>query len=123
MFLVHVLPFVLSLMDTATFVEPDVTIISGLKSVVVFEEEDAIFQCKVSHDNVRNVEWKLQDVALQSNEMNEISVEKGKIHILKLRKVTQQDTGTITFRVGPYMSTAELTVKGNKFHGLSENLV
>uniref|UniRef100_A0A8C3F8R5 Obscurin, cytoskeletal calmodulin and titin-interacting RhoGEF n=1 Tax=Chrysemys picta bellii TaxID=8478 RepID=A0A8C3F8R5_CHRPI len=91
--------------------EPDVTIVSGLKNVVVFEEEDAMFQCQVSHDHARDVEWKLQDVALQSNEMNEISVEKGKIHTLRLRKVTQQDTGTITFRVGPCVSTAELTVK------------
>ncbi|XP_025067419.1 obscurin isoform X18 [Alligator sinensis] len=91
--------------------EPDVTIVSGLKNMVVFEEEDAVFQCKVSHENAKDVEWKLQDVALQSNEMNEISVEQGKIHTLRLRKVTQQDTGTITFRVGPYTSTAELTVK------------
>lgn len=86
--------------------------------MVVFEEEDAVFQCKVSHENAKDVEWKLQDVALQSNEMNEISVEQGKIHTLRLRKVTQQDTGTITFRAGPYTSMAELTVKGNKLHGL-----
>ncbi|XP_025067421.1 obscurin isoform X19 [Alligator sinensis] len=100
-------------MSTAvlTVKEPDVTIVSGLKNMVVFEEEDAVFQCKVSHENAKDVEWKLQDVALQSNEMNEISVEQGKIHTLRLRKVTQQDTGTITFRVGPYTSTAELTVK------------
>ncbi|XP_019399214.1 PREDICTED: obscurin [Crocodylus porosus] len=100
-------------MSTAvlTVKEPDVTIISGLKNTVVFEEEDATFQCKVSHENAKDVEWKLQDVALQSNEMNEISVEQGKVHTLRLRKVTQQDTGTITFRVGPYTSTAELTVK------------
>ncbi|XP_074841400.1 obscurin isoform X2 [Carettochelys insculpta] len=94
-----------------TVKEPDVTIVSGLTNVVVFEEEDAVFQCTVSHDNAKDVEWKLEGVALQSNEMNEISVEKGKIHTLRLRTVTQQDTGTITFRVGPYVSTAELTVK------------
>ncbi|XP_019363471.1 PREDICTED: obscurin [Gavialis gangeticus] len=100
-------------MSTAvlTVKEPDVTIVSGLKNMVVFEEEDATFQCKVSHENAKDVEWKLQDVALQSNEMNEISVEQGRVHTLRLRKVTQQDTGTIAFRVGPYTSTAELTVK------------
>lgn len=88
------------------------TIVSRLKDMVVFEGDDVTFQCQVSHENARDVEWKLQDVALQNNEMNEISVEKGKIHKLTLRKVTEQDTGTITFRVGPYTSTAELTVKG-----------
>ncbi|XP_021244944.1 obscurin isoform X10 [Numida meleagris] len=94
-----------------TVKEPDVTIVSRLKDMVVLEGDDVTFQCQVSHENARDVEWKLQDVALQNNEMNEISVEKGKIHKLTLRKVTEQDNGTITFRVGPYTSTAELTVK------------
>ncbi|XP_008935253.1 PREDICTED: obscurin-like, partial [Merops nubicus] len=94
-----------------TVKEPDVTIVSGLKDVVVVEGDDVTFRCQVSHENARDVEWKLQDVALQNNEMNEISVEKGKVHTLTLRKVTEQDTGTVTFRVGPHKSTAELTVK------------
>ncbi|XP_015279814.1 PREDICTED: obscurin, partial [Gekko japonicus] len=89
----------------------DITIIRGLKNAEVFEEEDATFECKVSHDNAKDVEWKLQEASLQSNEMNEISVEKGRVHTLRLRKVTQQDSGTVTFRVGPYTSTAQLTVK------------
>uniref|UniRef100_A0ACB8FVR8 Uncharacterized protein n=1 Tax=Sphaerodactylus townsendi TaxID=933632 RepID=A0ACB8FVR8_9SAUR len=89
----------------------DITIIRGLKDAEVFEEEDVTFECKVSHDNARDVEWKLQDASLQSNEMNEISVEKGRLHTLRLRKVTQPDSGTVTFRVGPYTSTAQLTVK------------
>uniref|UniRef100_A0A8U7MNR6 Obscurin, cytoskeletal calmodulin and titin-interacting RhoGEF n=1 Tax=Corvus moneduloides TaxID=1196302 RepID=A0A8U7MNR6_CORMO len=94
-----------------TVKEPDVTIVSGLKGMVVSEGDDVTFRCQVSHENARDVEWKLQDVALQNNEMNEISVEKGKIHTLTLRKVTEQDIGTITFRVGGHTSTAELTVK------------
>ncbi|KAJ6655088.1 hypothetical protein lerEdw1_005992 [Lerista edwardsae] len=89
----------------------DITIIRGLKNAEVFEEEDVTFECKVSHDNATDVEWKLQDASLQSNELNEISVEKGRVHTLKLRKVTQQDSGTITFRIGPYTSTAQLKVK------------
>ncbi|XP_021393666.2 obscurin isoform X15 [Lonchura striata] len=96
-----------------TVKEPDVTIVSGLKDTVVAEGDDVTFRCQVSHENARDVEWKLQDVALQNNEMNEISVEKGKIHTLTLRKVTEQDIGTVTFRVGPHTSTAELTVKAS----------
>ncbi|XP_062979003.1 obscurin [Elgaria multicarinata webbii] len=91
--------------------ELDVTILRGLKNAEVFEEEDVTFECKVSHDNARDVEWKLEDAVLQSHEMNEISVEKGRIHTLRLKKVTQQDSGTVTFRVGPYTSTAQLKVK------------
>ncbi|XP_064495791.1 obscurin [Pseudopipra pipra] len=94
-----------------TVKEPEVTIVSGLKDTEVFEGDDVTFRCQVSHENARDVEWKLQDVALQNNEMNEISVEKGKVHTLTLRKVTEQDIGTVTFRVGCHTSTAELTVK------------
>ncbi|XP_059694276.1 obscurin isoform X5 [Haemorhous mexicanus] len=96
-----------------TVKEPDVTIVSGLKDAAVAEGDDVTFRCQVSHENARDVEWKLQDVALQNNEMNEISVERGKIHTLTLRKVTEQDIGTVTFRVGPHTSTAELTVKAS----------
>ncbi|OCT75409.1 hypothetical protein XELAEV_18030588mg [Xenopus laevis] len=91
--------------------ELDVTIVKGLKDVSVFAAEDVVFTCEVSHPDAKDVEWKLQGITLGNNEMNEISVEKGKIHRLKLSSVTLDDTGSITFRVGPYTSTAELTVK------------
>ncbi|CAH2281872.1 obscurin isoform X24 [Pelobates cultripes] len=91
--------------------ELDVTIVHGLKDVSVFAAEDVVFRCEVSHTNEKDVEWKLQGITLENNELNEISVENGKIHALKLSNVTQEDSGTVVFRVGPYMSTAELTVK------------
>ncbi|KAK9396008.1 obscurin [Crotalus adamanteus] len=95
---------------TLSVQEVDITIIRGLKSVEVLEEEEVTFECEVSHDNAKDVEWKLQDLSLQSNQMNEISVERGRVHKLTLRNVTQQDSGTVTFRVGPYTSTARLRV-------------
>ncbi|KAM3929260.1 obscurin, partial [Leptodactylus fuscus] len=91
--------------------ELNVTIVHGLKDLSVVAGEDAIFRCDVSHDHTRDVEWKLQGISLEDNEMNEISVEKGKSHVLKLSSVTQEDSGIVTFRVGPHESTAELTVK------------
>ncbi|NWX30172.1 OBSCN protein, partial [Notiomystis cincta] len=86
--------------------EPAVTIVSGLKDTVVSEGDDVTFRVQVSHEGARDVEWRLQDVTLQNNEMNEISVEKGRVHTLTLRKVTEQDIGTVTFRVGPHTSRA-----------------
>ncbi|XP_058876960.1 obscurin-like [Acipenser ruthenus] len=107
---------------TLTVIEPDVTIVKGLESQTVFKEENAVFQCQLSHKNVRDVQWKLQDNLLLSNEMNEISAE-GKVHTLTLRKVTQEDSGSVVFCVGPHTSTAELKVKGPPAHftlGLSD---
>lgn len=86
-------------------------ILTGLKSCIVNEGEDVHFECLVSHDNALIVQWTLQDVPLQNNEMNEIRME-GKRHILTLRSVTQKDSGTVSFHVGAHTSFACLTVRG-----------
>ncbi|XP_069815234.1 obscurin isoform X2 [Dendropsophus ebraccatus] len=96
---------------TLTVRELDITIVRGLQDVSVAAGEDAVFRCDVSHENAREVEWKLQGITLEKNEMNDISVEKGRSHVLKLSSVTQEDSGSVSFRVGPYESTAELTVQ------------
>lgn len=91
--------------------EPEIMILTGLKSCIVNEGEDVHFECLVSHDNALIVQWTLQDVPLQNNEMNEIRME-GKRHILTLRSVTQKDSGTVSFHVGAHTSFACLTVRG-----------
>uniref|UniRef100_F6TWE8 Obscurin n=1 Tax=Monodelphis domestica TaxID=13616 RepID=F6TWE8_MONDO len=91
--------------------EPEVTIVKGLTNMEVFADEDVEFCCEVSREQAGNVEWKLQGLALQNNEMNEISIVGGRTHTLRLRNVTPEDTGTISFSVGRHTSTAELIVK------------
>ncbi|KAI7792382.1 putative obscurin-like [Triplophysa rosa] len=90
--------------------EPEDVIVTGLKSCIVNECDDVHFECIVSHDNAPGVQWTLQDVPLQNNEMNEIRTE-GKRHTLTLRSVTQKDSGTVSFHVGGHTSFACLTVK------------
>ncbi|XP_076826396.1 obscurin [Brachyhypopomus gauderio] len=93
-----------------TVKELDVTIETGLKSCIVNEGDDVSFECFVSHENVQDVQWALQDIPLQNNEMNDIRVQ-GRWHSLTLRSVTPKDSGTVTFRVGDHTSFACLTVK------------
>ncbi|KAG1944411.1 obscurin-like protein [Pimephales promelas] len=93
-----------------TVKEPEITILTGLKSCIVNEGEDVHFECLVSHDNALIVQWTLQDVPLQNNEMNEIRMD-GKRHTLTLRSVTQKDSGTVSFHVGAHTSFACLTVR------------
>ncbi|XP_073720212.1 obscurin isoform X19 [Misgurnus anguillicaudatus] len=90
--------------------EPEIMVLTGLKSCIVNEGEDVHFECLVSHDNAPIVQWTLQDIPLQNNEMNEIRKE-GKRHTLTLRGVTQKDSGTVSFHVGSHTSFACLTVK------------
>ncbi|XP_035386466.1 obscurin isoform X5 [Electrophorus electricus] len=87
-----------------------VTIETGLKSCIVNEGDDVSFECFVSQENFQDVQWALQDIPLQKNEMNDIRME-GKRHILFLRSVTPKYSGTVTFHVGDHTSFACLTVK------------
>lgn len=80
---------------------------------MVYEGEDVRFECLVSRDEAPFVQWKLQDVPLQDNEMNVIRSE-GQLHSLTLRGVTMADSGTVTFSAGNHTSTASLTVKGKR---------
>lgn len=90
--------------------EPPTTIVEALKDITLFESEDAVFQCMVSKEKTEEVSWSLGGVPLQSNEMNEIAVQ-GKRHTLTLRKVTLEDSGAVSFRVGQNSSEAKLTVQ------------
>ncbi|KAK6310836.1 hypothetical protein J4Q44_G00188910 [Coregonus suidteri] len=94
-----------------TVQEMEVTIVKVLNSCSVREGEDVHFVCHLSHENAKEVQWKLADVPLQNNEMNLICAQ-GKVHSLTLRGVTQADSGTVTFTVGHHTSTASLTVRG-----------
>lgn len=84
-----------------------------LKDVTSYEGEDAVFECRLSRETTQDAQWFLGDVPLQSNEMNEIRVQ-GTRHTLILRKVTLEDCGPISFKVGQHTSGAQLTVKGEQ---------
>ncbi|XP_054889215.1 obscurin isoform X9 [Poeciliopsis prolifica] len=88
----------------------EVLILKFLESCVVDEGEDVHFECQLSHEETPQIQWKLQDVPLQNNEMNLIRSE-GRVHSLTLRGVTASDSGTVTFTVGNHTSTAALTVR------------
>lgn len=84
-----------------------------LKDVTLYEGEDAVFECRLSRETTQDAQWFLGDVPLQSNEMNEIRVQ-GTRHTLILRKVTLEDCGPISFKVGQHTSAAQLTVQGEQ---------
>lgn len=83
-----------------------------LQDVKLCEGEDAKFVCRLSRAPGQEVQWRLGGVPLQSNEMNEITVERGTLHILTLRKVTVEDAGVVSFHVGTSSSEAQLCVTG-----------
>uniref|UniRef100_A0A287BRL9 non-specific serine/threonine protein kinase n=1 Tax=Sus scrofa TaxID=9823 RepID=A0A287BRL9_PIG len=96
---------------TLTVTEPDVTIVRGLVDTEVQADEEAEFSCEVSRAGAMDVEWRLQGLPLQTNEVTEVAVQGGCIHTLKLKSVTPEDAGTVSFHVGLHTSTAQLTVR------------
>ncbi|NXA35798.1 OBSCN protein, partial [Eudromia elegans] len=85
--------------------EPEVTIVEKMKDLTAQEGEDAVFECKLSRETREESQWFLGDLRLQSNELTEIRVQ-GNVHTLVLRKVTPEDDGTISFRVGQHEASA-----------------
>ena len=93
--------------------EPEVTIVRGLVDTEVQADGEAEFSCEVSQAGV-DVEWRLQGLPLQSNEVTEVAVQGGRTHILRLKSVTPEDAGTVSFHVGRHTSSAQLTVRGSR---------
>uniref|UniRef100_A0A8C6S235 Obscurin n=1 Tax=Nannospalax galili TaxID=1026970 RepID=A0A8C6S235_NANGA len=94
--------------------EPEVTIVRELVGAEVQADEDVEFSCQVSRAGATDVQWRLQGLPLQSNEVTEVAVlGDGRTHVLQLKGVTLEDAGTVSFHVGSHSSSAQLTVRGN----------
>nr|XP_019585378.1 PREDICTED: obscurin [Rhinolophus sinicus] len=91
--------------------EPEVTIVRGLLDNEVQADGEVEFSCEVSHTGATDVEWRLQGLPLQNNEVTEVAVQGGRTHTLRLKGVTPEDAGTVSFHVGLHMSSAQLTVR------------
>lgn len=89
------------------------TIVRGLLDAEVQADGEVEFSCEVSRAGATDVEWRLQGLPLQSNEVTEVAVWGGRTHTLRLKGVTPEDAGTISFHVGLHMSSAQLTVRGS----------
>nr|XP_055229439.1 obscurin isoform X38 [Gorilla gorilla gorilla] len=91
--------------------EPEVTIVRGLVDSEVTADEDVEFSCEVSRAGATGMQWCLQGLPLQSNEVTEVAVRDGRIHTLRLKGVTPEDAGTVSFHLGNHASSAQLTVR------------
>lgn len=84
----------------------------GLVDTEVQADGEAEFSCELSQAGVTDVEWHLQGLRLQSNEVTEVTMQGDHTHMLRLKCVTPEDAGTVSFHVGPHRSSAQLTVRG-----------
>lgn len=90
----------------------EVFIVSGLKTIDVFVGEWATFSCQLSGRAPGKVQWWLDGTLLENSPFSEIRLSQGHIHILTLKNLATDDSGTVTFKTGSLTSTAKLLVKG-----------
>lgn len=94
----------------------------GLVSAEAQADGEVEFSCEVSQVGTTDVEWRLQGLPLQNNEVTEVAVRDGRTHTLRLKSVTPEDAGTVSFHVGIHMSSAQLTVRGSECGQLPWNV-
>nr|XP_021545583.1 obscurin [Neomonachus schauinslandi] len=92
-------------------VEAAPCLVRGLQNVDVFAGEVATFSCEVSRAGGPEARWWLDGTLLQDGPQSAISVRGGTLHSLTLSGLGVADSGTITYRAGPLVSTAKLLVK------------
>lgn len=92
--------------------EAALCLVRGLQNVDVFAGEVATFSCEVSRAGGPEARWWLDGTLLQNSPESVITVQEGTVHSLMLSGLGVADSGTITFRTGPLVSTAKLLVKG-----------
>ncbi|KAF7474384.1 Hypothetical predicted protein [Marmota monax] len=92
--------------------EAALCLVRGLQSVDVFAGEVATFSCEVSRAGGPEARWWLDGTLLQDSPQSAITVRDGTFHSLTLSGLGVADSGTVTFRTGPLVSTAKLLVKG-----------
>ncbi|CAM9413108.1 unnamed protein product [Lampetra planeri] len=73
----------------------EIRILRGLEDQLVNENDNAVFVCETSHDDV-DVQWLLNDKKLRSSYSVRIRQE-GERHILTMSNVEPEDAGIITF--------------------------
>lgn len=78
----------------------------------VFAGDVATFSCEVSCAGGPEACWWLDGTLLQDSPQSAICVHDGTVHSLTLSGLGVADSGTITYRAGPLVSTAKLLVKG-----------
>ncbi|KAM7143815.1 obscurin-like [Molossus nigricans] len=81
------------------------------KNVDVFAGEVATFSCEVSCAGGPEACWWLDGTLLQDSPQSIICVHDGTFHTLTLSCLGVADSGTVTYRAGPLVSTAKLLVK------------
>ena len=87
-------------------------ILDELEDVECLEGDTVTFRCRICPSDLVSVKWYLDETLLYTNNLNEIQVVQGGLHMLTFRQLARKDSGTISFEAGDKRSYASLLVRG-----------
>ncbi|XP_068196494.1 obscurin [Antennarius striatus] len=90
-----------------------IEIVQGLENLETFDGGEALFECALSRPESKDCSWLLNGKPVKASPNAEIvSFESGRRHLLLLKELRVQDSGTVTFKAGKASTSAKLSVKG-----------
>ncbi|XP_035026919.2 obscurin isoform X45 [Hippoglossus stenolepis] len=90
-----------------------ITIVQGLENAETFDGGETLFECALSRPESKDCHWFLDGKPVkESRNVEIVSFESGRRHLLLLKELHVKDSCTVTFKAGTASTSAQLSVKG-----------
>ncbi|XP_060940741.1 obscurin [Limanda limanda] len=90
-----------------------ITIVQGLENAETFDGGETLFECALSRPESKDCHWFLDGKPVkESRNVEIVSFESGRRHLLLLKELHVKDSCTVTFKAGTSSTSAQLSVKG-----------
>ncbi|KAM4605629.1 obscurin [Polymixia lowei] len=90
-----------------------IDIVQGLENLDTIDGGEALFECALSRPESKDCRWLLNGKPVKESANVEIvSFESGRRHLLLLKELHVEDSCTVTFQAGTASTSAQLSVKG-----------
>ncbi|XP_069548296.1 obscurin isoform X24 [Brachyistius frenatus] len=90
-----------------------INIVQGLENAETFDGGETLFECALSRPESKDCCWLLDGKPVKESPNVEIvSFESGRRHLLLLKELRVKDSCTVTFKAGTASTSAQLSVKG-----------
>lgn len=100
-----------------------IDIVQGLENMETFDGGEALFECAISRPEKKDCCWLLDGKPVKESPNVEIvSFESGRRHLLLLKELSVKDSCTVTFKAGTASTSAQLSVKGESLKLMTQSL-
>ncbi|CAB1448560.1 unnamed protein product, partial [Pleuronectes platessa] len=100
-----------------------ITIVQGLENAETFDGGETLFECALSRPENKDCHWFLDGKPVkESRNVEIVSFESGRRHLLLLKELHVKDSCTVTFKAGTSSTSAQLSVKVRTLEDFEDGL-